>query len=161
MTRQLTPQQAFERLATRAASTEICTAEAYSKLRDWAIEPAKADAIVDRLVADRYIDDRRFAHAYVRDRINNARWGLLKIRQAMKLKRLPSSLIDDAIAAELNDETYCANLAAALRSKARSMPSPVQSADRARLIRFAASRGYEPDLIIQMLSDEDYWRSTD
>ena len=161
MTRQLSPQQAFERLADRAATTEICTAEAYSKLRDWGIDADKAEAIVDRLIAERYIDDRRFAHAYVRDRINNARWGLLKIRQAMRLKRIPSALVNEAIDAELNDETYCANLAAALRSKARTMPSPVQSADRARLIRFAASRGYEPELIMQMLSDEDYWRTAD
>lgn len=161
MTRQLTPQQAFERLADRAAGTEMCTAEAYSKLRDWGIDPDKADSIVDRLVAERYIDDRRFAHAFVRDRINNARWGLLKIRRAMSLKRIPTTLINEAIDSELNDETYCENLAAALRSKARTMPSPIQSTDRARLIRFAAGRGYEPDLIMQMLSDEDYWRTAD
>ena len=161
MTRQLTPQQAYERLADRAAGTEICSAEAYSKLRDWGIDADKADAIVDRLIAQRPIDDRRFAHAYVRDRINNARWGLLKIRQAMRLKRIPSALVNEAIDSELNDETYCSNLAAALRSKARSMPSPIQSADRAKLIRFAASRGYEPELIMQMLSDEYYWRTAD
>lgn len=161
MTRQLTPQQAFEHLADRAALTEICSAEAERKLREWQIAPESADAIVDRLIAERYIDDRRFAHAYVRDRINNARWGLLKIRREMRMKRLSSALIEEAIDAELNDETYCMNLAAALRSKARSMPSPLTEADRAKLVRFAASRGYEPGLILEMVADEEYWRNAD
>lgn len=161
MTRQLTPQQAFERLADRAALTEICSAEAERKLREWQIAPESADAIVDRLIAERYIDDRRFAHAYVRDRINTARWGLLKIRREMRMKRLSSALIEEAIDAELNDETYCMNLAAALRSKARSMPSPLTEADRAKLVRFAASRGYEPGLILEMVADEEYWRNAD
>lgn len=161
MTRQLTPQQAFERLADRAATTEICSAEASAKLRDWEIAPDVANKILDRLIAERYIDDRRFTHAYVRDRINNAHWGLLKIRRALTLKQISAAIINEAIDSELNDETYCENLAAALRTKARSMPSPIQSADRVRLIRFAASRGYEPSLIMQMLSDESYWRTAD
>lgn len=161
MIRQLTPRQAFERLADRAATTEMCSTEAEQKLRDWQIAPEEADAIIDRLIAERYIDDRRFAHAYVRDRINNARWGLLKIRRAMRLKRLPNLLIEEAIDAELNDETYCRNLAAALRSKARSMEQPLLPADRAKLVRFAASRGYEPDLILEMVDDEEYWRNAD
>ncbi len=161
MTRQLTPQQAFERLADRAAMAELCSADVMKKLRDWKIAPADGDKILDRLIQERYVDDRRFASLYVRDRINNARWGLIKIRAAMRLKRLSSAMIDEAIEAEFNEEQYFSNLAAALRSKARNLSEPLTAEDRAKLIRFAAGRGYEPELILDMVADEEYWRNAD
>lgn len=161
MTRQLSPQEAFERLADRAAVAEICSADVIRKLREWKIAPDAAQKILDRLIRERYVDDRRFASLYVRDRINNARWGLLKIRAAMRLKRLSSSIIEEAVEAEFNEEQYFSNLAAALRSKARTLSEPLSADDRAKLIRFAAGRGYEPDLIMEMVDDEEYWRNAD
>lgn len=161
MTRQLSPQEAFERLADRAAVAEICSADVIRKLREWKIAPDAAQKILDRLIRERYVDDRRFASLYVRDRINNARWGLVKIRAAMRLKRLSSSIIEEAVEAEFNEEQYFSNLAAALRSKARTLSEPLSADDRAKLIRFAAGRGYEPDLIMEMVDDEEYWRNAD
>ncbi len=161
MTRQLTPQQAFERLADRAAMAELCSADVMKKLRDSKSATADGDKILDRLNQDRSFDDRRFASLYVRDRINNARWGLIKIRAAMRLKRLSSAMIDEAIEAEFNEEQYFSNLAAALRSKARNLSEPLTAEDRAKLIRFAAGRGYEPELILDMVADEEYWRNAD
>lgn len=161
MTRQLSPQEAFERLADRAAVAEICSADVIRKLREWKIAPDPAQKILDRLIRERYVDDRRFASLYVRDRINNARWGLVKIRAAMRLKRLSSSIIEEAVEAEFNEEQYFSNLAAALRSKARTLSEPLSADDRAKLIRFAAGRGYEPDLIMEMVDDEEYWRNAD
>lgn len=161
MTRQLSPQQAYERLADRAAVSELCSGEILKKLREWKISPDETGKILDRLIKERYVDDRRFAALYVRDRINNARWGLIKIRAAMRLKQLSQAIIEEAIEAEYSEERYFSNLAAALRAKARALSSPLTPTDRTKLIRFAASRGYEPDLIIDMIGDEEYWRNAD
>lgn len=161
MTRQLSPQEAFERLADRAAMTELCSADVIKKLRDWRIAPEQGQKILERLIQERYVDDRRFAALYVRDRINNARWGLIKIRAAMRLKRLSDTIIEEAIEAEFNEEQYFSNLAAALRSKARTLSEPLSAEARSKLIRFAAGRGYEPELILDMVADEEYWRNAD
>lgn len=157
--KQLTPDEAFARLADRCATAEICTGEALDKLRAWGIGPTDAVAIVQRLVDGRFIDDVRFAHAWVRDRLYNARWGVLKIRAAARARQLDESITDEAIGEELDEERYFANLAAALRSKARNMPENLTYADRMRLARFAVGRGYEPALVHEMLRCDDYWRS--
>ncbi len=161
MTRQLSPREAYERLADRAAMAELCSADVIKKLRDWSIAADVAGKILNRLTKERFVDDRRFAALYVRDRLNNARWGLIKIRANMRLKRLSGEIIEEAIDAEFSEEQYFSNLAAALRSKARNLSEPLTAADRAKLIRFAAGRGYEPELILDMIADEEYWRNAD
>lgn len=155
----LQPDEAYNRLADRCSTGEICTSEALDKLHAWGIDPDIADAIVQRLVNERFIDDQRYAHAFVRDRLYNNRWGLVKIRNAMKLKHIDPDIINAAIESETDNDRYFANLAAALRSKGRAMASPLSAADRARLFRFALSRGYEPSLVSDMIADEEYWRN--
>lgn len=156
--KQLTVDEAYSRLADRCALAEIATGEALEKLRGWGISAGDAFSIVQRLVDGRFIDDERYARAYVRERVNNARWGVNKIRAAMRQKGLDSDIIRMAIEEELDEETYCRNLAAALRSKGRTMPTPLGRNDYARLVRFAMSRGYEADLVGRMIADEEYWR---
>lgn len=157
----LTPEQAYARLADRCAVAEMSTGEALEKLRRLSVGRADAYRIVQRLVDERFIDDERFARSYVRDRLLHARWGLAKIRQSMRQKGIDDALIDEAVEAELDEHVYFGNLAAALRSKARSMASPLAYADKVKLARFAVGRGYEHELVLEMLADEDYWRRGD
>lgn len=156
---QLTADEAYMRLVDRCSMAEISTGEALEKLRALGISGGESRDIVQRLVDQRFIDDERFARVYVRDRVNNARWGVNKIRAAMRLKGLDTQTIDAAINEELDEETYFSNLAAALRSKGRNMPTPLSRDDYGRLARFAIGRGYEPSLVRDMLGDEDYWRN--
>lgn len=153
-----TPGEAYSRLADRCAMTEISTGEALEKLRRMGLRGPRAEAIVQRLVDERFIDDERFARAWVRDRFGLARWGRRKIRESLILKRVDSAIIRQALEEEIDPEAYYENLADALRSKARGMSEPLTREERMKLARFAASRGYEPDLIMEMIADEDYWR---
>lgn len=151
--------KAYSRLADRCALSEMCTGEALEKLRLWGIGRHEASKIVQRLVNERFIDDERFARVWVRDRLHNARWGAVKIRQSLRLKRLDYEVIEAAMESEMNQEVYFSNLAAALRSKGRSLPSPLTYTDRMKLMRFAVGRGYEPGLVSEMIDDEEYWRN--
>lgn len=154
----LSPKEATARLMDRCVVAEVCTAEALEKLHDWGLTTEEARAIVQKLVGLKFIDDERYVRAFVRTKVNHAKWGRLKIRAALRQKHLGSELITVALDEELDEQTYYCNLAAALRSKARNMPQRLTAEHRAKLMRFAASRGYEPGLIAEMLPEEDYWR---
>ena len=157
----LSAEEAYKKLAERCSKSEICTGEALDKLRQWSINSTEANKIVQRLVDERFIDDERFAGIWVRERLYNAHWGLLKIRNSLRLKQIDTDIIDSAISENLDQDKYCANLAAALRSKARSLPSPLSYENKMKLARFALSRGYEPNLVKEMVNEEDYWRTND
>jgi regulatory protein len=154
----LTPEQALAKLQDICSMSEICSTEAAEKLRRYNVNAADAERIIARLIADRFIDDNRFIRAFVRQKYMYDRWGRLKIRQALRLKRFNSDEIETALSEEIDEEVYYENLAAALRTKARQLPEKLDRADRDKLARFAAGRGYEPSLIFEMIPEEDFWR---
>lgn len=154
-----TPQQAFERLQELCSAAEYSTGEALDRLARKGITGQLAFEIVQRLVDLRFIDDERFARAYVRAKVA-AGWGINKIRKNLLLvKKVDREFTDVAIEEEVDYERYCRNLAAALRSKARLLPNQLDAAARDKLLRFAVGRGYEIDLVLNMIADEEYWRS--
>lgn len=153
----LTEQEAYAKLADLCATAEYSSGEALQRLRQWGQPTAVAHAIVQRLIDERFIDDSRFARAYVRSKVSIARWGRIKIRQALALKGIDRETITTALE-EIDLDLYHSNLADALRAKARTMPQVLEREHRDKLLRFAASRGYEPALIMEMLPEEDFWR---
>ncbi len=119
-----------------------------------------AEKIMERLRAGRYVDDVRFAHAFVRDKYLFQRWGRIKISAALRLKRIESDTISAAIDEEIDESTYHANLMALIRAKVRQLEQPRSYDNRTRLLRFAAGRGYEPAIIIKTLNDDATWEET-
>ncbi len=158
MKKELTPDEARARLMDLCSCGEYSTGEAMERLRQWGIRGPGAVEIVQRLVDERFIDDERFARAFVRSKVAYSGWGRVKIRAAMIQKGIERELIDRALEEEVDEQTYFENLASALRSKARTMPEHLDADCRAKLLRFAAGRGYEPGLVMEMLPEEDFWR---
>lgn len=157
----MTENEAYLRLEDLCSRGEYSAAEATERLRRWEIEPASAHAMVQQLIDRRFIDDERFARAYVRSKVAYARWGRIKIRQMLRTKGIEPQLITQAMDEELDYDLYCTNLADLLRSKARPMPEILEREHRDKLLRAAISRGYETSLILEMLPEEDFWRYPD
>lgn len=138
-----TPAQAYERLADLCARAEYSTGELREKLRRMAMAPTDADAIVARLQRERYVDDARFAAAFVRQKATLSRWGRRKIAAALYSKRVARDIAERALD-EIPDEVYAEALCGLLRSKAATQGSDALATyeGRTRLFRFAASRGF-------------------
>lgn len=148
----LTPEQALAKLQDLCARAEVSTGEALEKLRRWGVTGHRAEQVVQSLVDSRFIDDGRFARAFVRDRYLYSRWGRLKISQALRLKRVDREYIDEALDEEIDQQVYEANLVALLRAKLRQLPdSDDEYAICGKLMRFAAGRGFEPSLIMRVV----------
>ncbi|MBD5214867.1 MAG: RecX family transcriptional regulator [Bacteroidales bacterium] len=154
--RQLSPANALIKLEELCARSEQCSYEAYSKLAKWGISSAMADKIVNRLIAKRFIDDGRYAEAFVRDKVVYNRWGFVKIRMALRMKKIDSELIAAAIEAVDEDE-YHNSLIETLRAKSRTLGSPLTFEDKQKLLRHAASRGFEPGLIVSFIKQPELW----
>lgn len=151
--RPLTVENATVRIETLCARSEQCTFEVVKKLRDWGIGDADIKEIVKALKSRRFVDDARYAEAFVRDKMMFNRWGRVKIRQALRLKRVPDAYIDDAMAT-MDDDAYRSGLADLLRQKARSMPDGGASYEsRGKLLRYGASRGFEAALVVSVIRE--------
>lgn len=150
----LTAEQALGRLQDFCARAEMSTGEALDKLRRWGVAGRSAEEVVQRLVDERFIDDERFARAFVRDRYRYQRWGRKKIAQYLRLKGVDRDYIADALAEEIDSEVYEEGLTAILRAKFRQLPeSDDEYTICNKLLRFAAGRGFEPSLIMRLIEN--------
>ncbi len=148
--RPISPDRALARLEDLCARSEQSTGEAARKLAGWGIAAQDAAKIIASLVQRRYIDDRRYCHAFVKDKFRFARWGKRKIYAALSIKRVDRTLISEALD-EIDGDEYYASLCEIIAAKARSMTDADTYEGRTRLFRFAASRGFEPDLVARAI----------
>lgn len=155
------PSEALAGMEALCARSEQCSHDIRTRLRRYGFPEETIAEIIDTLKSGRYIDDARFAHAYVRDKYIFARWGRRKIQAGLIAKRIDRYVISDAIDGEIDLDTYITNLRDLLRSKSRTMKKPITFTDSQKLLRFAASRGFEPDLIIETLRERDILHGTD
>jgi regulatory protein len=125
------------------------------KMTRWEIDSDTQEQIISRLVKERYIDDERFARAYVNDKIRYQKWGRRKVQQGLWQKRIDSD-VQERVLAEVDDEEYLSVLRPLLRQKRKSTKAASDYELNQKLLRFALGRGFTYDLISQCLDvDED------
>ncbi|MDE6410259.1 MAG: RecX family transcriptional regulator [Muribaculaceae bacterium] len=147
----ITKEAALLRMADLCARGERCASEIREKLRKLMVPSSTANEIIEYLEENRYIDDLRFAKAYARDKVRFSGWGRNKIRMALAVKRISSSEIREALD-ELDEEEYLLSLTKAAEAKARTLDL-TDYADRAKLYRHLASRGFESGLISKAIRE--------
>lgn len=140
--RTLTPEQALNRLMGYCSKAEKCLSDAVSLLRRWGVEPAEHAAVLDCLVRNGYIDEERYARAYVRDKMNYSGWGAGKIAQGLRLKRLPPETIRRAME-QITPDALDGKLEKALQARLPRTKARSRYELKGKLLQFGLSRGFD------------------
>lgn len=137
-----TPEQALASLMNLAAKSEKCSADALRLMRGWGVAEGDAQRVLQRLISERFIDDSRYAAAFVREKINLSGWGTYKIAAALRRKGIDGATIAAAMA-ENGDVDMSDRLMQLLERKVRITKAKNSSDLRAKLFRYAAGQGYD------------------
>ena len=78
MEREMTFDEALDRCRFLAAKGECCTFDLEQKMRNWGVQSKDIQRVIESLVAERFVDNLRFATAYVRDKTRFNHWGRVK-----------------------------------------------------------------------------------
>jgi regulatory protein len=149
----MTPEQAFSRLSRLCSRSEKSVFDLRKKLSDWGFATQEAEAVVKKLQASGFVDDRRYAKAFVHDKSALARWGQLKIRNALKSKQIESAIIDEALA-DLDNLAVRKNLAHLLSIKKKSIVNVPVVEQKMKLLRFALGRGYGYEETLEVMNNQ-------
>ena len=163
MKKEMTEQEAYLQLATLCAQAEHCEQEMRDKMKRWEIDETVQNRIIDRLVQERYIDNERYARAFVKDKIRYNKWGRRKVQQALWMKRIDND-IQQRVLDEIDEKEYLDVLHPLLKQKRKSTKAANDYELNQKLVRFALGRGFTFDIIRQCLEvDEemDYDDETD
>lgn len=136
--------------AARCARQECSRRDISTKLVGKGATAAEAREVVDRLVSEGFIDDARYARAFVADKFRFEHWGRVKISYMLHLKGLPDNVVDEALQ-QIDEAQYAETLKDFLEGKLRTVRAATPYALRQKVARAAISRGFEPDLVFQVL----------
>lgn len=159
-TKALSGPQAFQRLAALCARGEHCQHEMLEKMRQWGVSDEEQASVMQKLIEGRYVDDERYARAFVNDKIRYSKWGRRKVEQGLWLKHIDSETIAQVLD-DVDDSEYIDILKPLLKQKAaaagglQSGGNHQHSLLRAKLIKFALGRGFTMDIIRQCIDVDD------
>ena len=122
----------YAKISRYCAYQERSSGEVRQKLRLLGADSQTVQKLLQRLADDNFINEERFARAYVRGKFRINGWGRLKIKNGLRAKGVDENLIRTALAEEINEKEYAALLQRTVTEKGPTT---------------ALSRGFEPSLI--------------
>lgn len=130
---------------------EKCSYDIEEKLIKKGFNEADLQWILESLKEDKFIDDKRFTQFFVRDKLKFNKWGRIKISFALKRKNISSEIIENALQS-IDQEEYMRILSDEMNKKNHSLKESNVYKKKGKLYQFAAQRGFESDLIYQVIS---------
>lgn len=148
--------KALSRAAALCSRSEQCESDIRAKLLRWEVGADEADTIIARLKDEHFLDEQRYARAFVHDKFLYNGWGPIKLTAMLRQKQVGSETIAAALD-QFSRQDYRNSLHRLLEVKLRSVSSREPRLARAALLRFAASRGFDTDMsyncVNELLSD--------
>jgi len=137
--------QMLQKSEAFCAYQERCSAEVIEKLKRMGAEDGEILQVLSSLLDNKFLDDERFATAYAVDKLRIKHWGINKIKQGLKLKKLDASLIEKAME-ELYKEDYFGILQVVAAKKWNDLAKEKDPwLRKQKLFSFLASRGFNYD----------------
>ncbi|MCI7256233.1 MAG: RecX family transcriptional regulator [Prevotella sp.] len=150
----MTEEQALQKLAALCSQSEHCTSEMKEKMTRWGIDEDAQQRVVEYLVANRYVDDRRYARSFVNDKLKYNKWGPRKIEQSLWMKHIDESIQREALD-DVDNEEYISVLRPLLTSKRKTTKAETDYEMNQKLLRFAIGRGFTFEQVKEVIDDVD------
>ena len=142
-------------LAERYCSgAEHCCSEVRAMLERHKVEADEISLILKYLIKEGYVDERRYADAFVHDKVRFAKWGRVKISQALWQKRIPADVADAALS-RIDEDEYMSALKEVVASRYRQTKGATEYERKMKTMKSVCSRGYEPALVRKVMNLQD------
>lgn len=150
----MTESEEKTRAEAYCSAAEHCRSEVRAMLERHGAEKPDIENIINHLLREGFIDESRYARAFVHDKVRFAKWGKVKIAQALWQKRIPQD-ITDATLESIDDDEYLAALKDVVKAKFCTVKGATEYERKMKTMRSVCSRGYEPALVRKLLDLSD------
>ena len=150
MKKEYTLEELLHKAASYCSISEHCVSEVEEKLTAWGVSITDKQKIIDKLISEDFINEKRFCAYFVKDKFRFNKWGKIKISYALKQKGLSNELINSALST-IDEGEYQEMLASILKTKLIGLKFEYEYEKQGKLFRFAQSRGFESNVIDRVI----------
>ena len=143
---------ALSKAMNQCSRREYCTDDLRNKLQSWGIESKDSEKIIAILIKENFINELRYATAFVRDKFNYNKWGRIKIAAHLKIKKIEPDILSTAINS-IDNVIYTKFLKELIAGHKKSVKAKNMYDLKAKLLRYGLSKGFESSLVYDILND--------
>jgi len=130
---------------------EYCINDIISKLNSWSVSEADAGRIISTLVHENFLNEKRYTEAFVKDKFRYNKWGKVKIRASLRMKKISGEIINLAIDS-IDNELYRKTIEDLLLAHRKSVKAKNQYDLKGKLFRYGLSKGFESEMLYEIIS---------
>ena len=131
---------------------ELCCEDIQNKLLSWGTGNNDAGKIIEILQNENFINESRYAAAFVRDKFKYNKWGKVKIAAHLKSKKIASDIITNALDS-IDHDQYINLLRGLIENHKKTVRAKNQYDLKAKLLRYGLSKGFEGNLLYDILNE--------
>jgi len=144
--------EALKKLEKYCIYQDRCQQEVRNKLASLKIYGSNADEILIELIQNNFVNEERFAKAYVSGKYKIKRWGRRLIIQKLKQKQISEQCINTGLK-QIDEKHYLKNLKYLIEKKAALLTNSNNYQTKMKLANYVFNKGYEQDLVWKVLND--------
>ena len=143
------------KLKKYCAYRDRCHSEVRNKILKLEVYGDTLEEIISDLIIEGYLNEERYACSFARGKFRINHWGRTKIRQGLKAKQIPDSLIKIALE-EIEEKEYLDVLTKLIIKKSNSLSEENNLIRNKKLITYAMGRGFEYDIIKEVINGMEF-----
>ncbi|MEJ2880053.1 regulatory protein RecX [Pedobacter sp. GR22-6] len=128
--------------------------EVRDKLYEWGLWSNEVEQTISDLIQTNFLSEERFTQAYVSGKFNIKGWGKNKIKQGLKLKKVPDKMISNALKA-IDHDDYLKAILSAAEKKSKTIQEKDAYKRKYKLVSYLLGKGFENDLILEVLKNNN------
>ncbi|MBD3636097.1 MAG: RecX family transcriptional regulator [Crocinitomicaceae bacterium] len=144
--------EAKQKIEAWCAYQERCDFEVRTKLSSWNMDQEHIDILISDLISNNFLNEERFAEAFVSGKFRIKKWGRVKIKQHLKQKKISDYSIQKGLS-EIDEEEYLDTIKNLVESKLKSTKGKNDWERKMKVKQYLYGRGYEAELVNPFLDD--------
>lgn len=145
--KQLTKEQALQKIKHYCGYQERCHHEVKQKLYDLGVWKKDYDEIISILIEEGYLNEERFAMAFAGGKWRQKQWGRVKIKYELKKKQVSDYSIKKALK-QINEEEYLVVLKKLVEEKYAALQDEDYLVRNKKTMDYLMQKGFEPGMIV-------------
>ncbi|HKR04095.1 MAG TPA: regulatory protein RecX, partial [Bacteroidia bacterium] len=128
--------------------------ELRDKLYEWGLHKRDVERMITQMVEEGFMNEERFALAYAGGKFRIKNWGRIKIKLALKQKKVSDYCIRKALN-QFDEKDYQKTLEKIIASYSKKISEKNVLKKNYKVAQHAIGKGFEPELVWEILRIEN------
>ena len=148
-----TVKEATERIQSYCAIQDRCQWEVERKMKEWGVSEIIIKNILTDLILEKFVDEQRFSESFCRGKFRIKRWGKVKIKNELKIKKISKNCIDKGLL-QIENKEYLEVLKYLYIKKRNSLKDTNQFIRKGKIAKHLQQKGFESNMIWELINKD-------